>query len=131
MEEEFRSRLKHLGVSFEETTEFESRLGDVDAIYMTRVQDEYDTASESARVDASRYHLKYEHLKLLKESVCHHAPLPRRAEIEASIDSDPRAKYWRQERNGMLDTCSAYRPRFSGYPIDWFCRVSKCNEEAL
>jgi aspartate carbamoyltransferase catalytic subunit len=28
-------------------------------------------------------------------------PLPRRLELDPRIDSDPRAKYWRQERNGM------------------------------
>ena len=28
-------------------------------------------------------------------------PLPRRAEIDIEIDNDPRAMYWRQERNGM------------------------------
>jgi aspartate carbamoyltransferase catalytic subunit len=28
-------------------------------------------------------------------------PLPRRNELDPAIDSDPRAKYWRQERNGM------------------------------
>ena len=33
---------------------------------MTRVQDEYDTAGESKGVDTSKFHLKYEHLDLLK-----------------------------------------------------------------
>jgi aspartate carbamoyltransferase catalytic subunit len=28
-------------------------------------------------------------------------PLPRRKEIAAEVDSDPRAMYWRQVRNGM------------------------------
>ena len=28
-------------------------------------------------------------------------PLPRRHEIEVSVDDDPRAVFWRQERNGM------------------------------
>ncbi len=28
-------------------------------------------------------------------------PLPRRQEIAPEIDLDPRAKYWRQVRNGM------------------------------
>jgi aspartate carbamoyltransferase catalytic subunit len=28
-------------------------------------------------------------------------PLPRRYEIEVAVDRDPRAAYWRQERNGM------------------------------
>jgi aspartate carbamoyltransferase catalytic subunit len=28
-------------------------------------------------------------------------PLPRRYEIEVTVDKDPRAVYWHQERNGM------------------------------
>jgi aspartate carbamoyltransferase catalytic subunit len=28
-------------------------------------------------------------------------PFPRRDEIDVAIDPDPRAMYWRQERNGM------------------------------
>jgi len=28
-------------------------------------------------------------------------PLPRGPEIDPAVDSDPRAMYWRQERNGM------------------------------
>ena len=28
-------------------------------------------------------------------------PLPRRYEIEVEVDKDPRAAYWKQERNGM------------------------------
>ena len=28
-------------------------------------------------------------------------PLPRRKEISVEVDADPRAMYWRQERNGM------------------------------
>jgi aspartate carbamoyltransferase catalytic subunit len=28
-------------------------------------------------------------------------PLPRGPEIHPAVDDDPRAKYWRQERNGM------------------------------
>jgi aspartate carbamoyltransferase catalytic subunit len=28
-------------------------------------------------------------------------PLPRRYEIDVAVDKDPRAAYWRQERNGM------------------------------
>ncbi len=28
-------------------------------------------------------------------------PLPRGPEIDPAVDHDPRAMYWRQERNGM------------------------------
>jgi len=42
-----------------------------------------------------------DHLKVLKSTGVIMHPLPRREEVHPDVDSDPRAKYWRQERNGM------------------------------
>jgi len=99
--DDLRRYLRENGVKFYETTNFEEVMPIVDAIYMTRIQDEYDEKGESKSIDYSMYHLKFEHLKLLKPNAIIMHPLPRRAEIDVRIDSDPRAKYWRQERNGM------------------------------
>jgi aspartate carbamoyltransferase catalytic subunit len=68
---------------------------------MTRIQDEHDKSGESKGVDYSPFHFKSEHLKLIKKSCVIMHPLPRRHEIEVSVDADPRAVFWRQERNGM------------------------------
>ena len=38
---------------------------------------------------------------LLKSNCAIMHPFPRRGELDPKIDLDPRAKYWRQERNGM------------------------------
>ena len=88
-------------VSFSETTDFGKAMGEADAIYMTRIQDEYDTAGEKSEIDYDKYSLRYEHLKKIKPSCVIMHPLPRRTELDPAIDKDPRAKYWRQERNGM------------------------------
>lgn len=101
IDDKLRQILNQAGMEFVETTDFVEPLADIDAIYMTRVQDEYDVNGESLSVDYSKYNLKHEHLNLMKpEAVIMH-PLPRRTELDPRIDSDPRAKYWRQERNGM------------------------------
>jgi aspartate carbamoyltransferase catalytic subunit len=77
-------------------------LPQADAIYMTRVQDEHDKSKgESSQVDLSNFKLKAEDMKLVKEHGVILHPFPRRDEIDVVIDRDPRAKYWRQERNGM------------------------------
>jgi aspartate carbamoyltransferase catalytic subunit len=68
---------------------------------MTRIQDEWDTAEESRQLDTSPYHFKAEHLERLKPDAVIMHPLPRRNEIALEVDSDPRAVYWRQVRNGM------------------------------
>ena len=99
--DDIRTKLQKANVRFDETDQLQDALTIADAVYMTRVQDEYDTEGESKKVDYSRFHLKFEHLKLMKEKSVIMHPLPRRAELDVAIDADPRAKYWRQERNGM------------------------------
>ncbi len=101
IEDDLRTKLTNSGISFTETDHLEDALKTSDAVYMTRVQDEYDTAGESKGVDTSKFHLKYEHLDILSDSSIIMHPLPRRNELDPRIDNDPRAKYWRQERNGM------------------------------
>jgi len=93
--------LKRHEIVYRETDDLESALPDADAIYMTRIQDEHDTAGESAAVDYSPFYFKPEYLdKIGKNTILLH-PLPRRLEVHPDVDLDPRAVYWRQERNGM------------------------------
>lgn len=99
--DDLRQLLLSKGVAFEEVDDLKASLEDTDAIYMTRVQDEYDFNHESEAIDTSQFHLKESHLKLMKPTAIIMHPLPRRNELDPAIDKDPRAKYWRQERNGM------------------------------
>jgi aspartate carbamoyltransferase catalytic subunit len=93
--------LKRAKVRYELGEDFEQAIPLADAIYMTRIQDEWDTAGESGKIEISRYHFKKEHLRHLgSDSVIMH-PFPRRQEIAPEVDRDPRAVYWRQMRNGM------------------------------
>ena len=85
-----------------ETRDLRNVLTQADAIYMTRIQDEHDTfKGESSQTDNSRFKLLKEDMHLVKKNAAIMHPFPRRDEIDVEIDSDPRAKYWRQERNGM------------------------------
>ena len=85
-----------------ETDGIKKVLPEADAIYMTRIQDEHDEfAGESGKVDSSKFTLKMSDMKNLKAHAIIMHPFPRRDEIDIAIDSDPRAIYWRQERNGM------------------------------
>jgi len=93
--------LKKNKVAFKESSDLVKVLPSADAVYMTRIQDEYDINNESKNIDYSKYHLKKEHLKLMKKSAIIMHPLPRRQELDVEIDNDHRAMYWRQERNGM------------------------------
>ena len=91
------------GVPYELTDDFERMVPTADALYMTRVQDEWDASEggDSAKIDISKFSFTARHLDILKpDSVVMH-PLPRRSEISTDVDRDPRAVYWRQMRNGM------------------------------
>ena len=93
--------LDKAGMKYEVTEDFEKIVPEVDAIYMTRIQDEWDTAYESQSIEVSRYHFTAAHMERLKQTAVLMHPLPRRKEIDPAVDSDPRAVYWRQVRNGM------------------------------
>ena len=99
--EDLRTDLAAAGVAFEETDSFLPAIAEADAVYMTRIQDEYDVGPEDSAHDYSKYHLRASHLQSLREDCVIMHPLPRRDELDPEIDHDPRAKYWRQERNGM------------------------------
>lgn len=77
-------------------------LPEADAVYMTRIQDEWDESrGESARIDTSRFKIGLDQMRLMKPGAILMHPLPRRDEIAPEVDSDPRSMYWRQVRNGM------------------------------
>jgi aspartate carbamoyltransferase catalytic subunit len=101
IDNDIKSFLKKQKMPYTESSNLEKALKTADAIYMTRIQDEYDINNESESIDYSKFHLKKEHLKIMKKDAIIMHPLPRRQEIDIAIDEDPRAKYWRQERNGM------------------------------
>ena len=94
--------LKAKGVEFAVSDNLREAVTLSDAVYMTRIQDEWDQSKgESAKIDTSRFKFGAEELRLLpKDGVILH-PLPRRDEIATCCDNDPRAMYWRQMRNGM------------------------------
>jgi len=90
------------GIDFEVTQDLKAAVRESDAVYMTRIQDEWDSAKgASSKIDTSRFRFGAEELALLKPEGCILHPLPRRDEIATCCDNDPRAKYWRQMRNGM------------------------------
>ena len=92
--------LKAAGVEYEVTTDFKGKIPEADAIYMTRLQDEWGELS-GAPYRPEDYFFTGDDLKALKRDGIVMHPLPRRQEISTECDNDSRAVYWRQMRNGM------------------------------
>ncbi|MDD4623445.1 MAG: aspartate carbamoyltransferase [Kiritimatiellae bacterium] len=94
--------LKQKNTAFEITSDFHAVLPEADAVYMTRIQDEWDKdKGDSDRIDTQPFKFGLRELGLLPSRGIIMHPLPRRDEISTEVDSDPRAMYWRQMRNGM------------------------------
>ena len=105
--EDILEQLRKAGVEYEVTNDFKSTIPNADAIYMTRIQDEWDkTPGETNRLAADAYSFTGADLERLpRNSIIMH-PLPRRNEIDTACDCDSRAVYWRQMRNGMWIRCA-------------------------
>ena len=101
IEEAILRQLDEAGISYDVGEDLVGMLPELDAVYMTRIQDEWDREGESRAIDVSAYAITVDRLQKMKDSAVIMHPLPRRDEISPEVDSDPRAKYWRQVRNGM------------------------------
>jgi aspartate carbamoyltransferase catalytic subunit len=101
MQPDVKAYLDEHRIPYSETTSLESVLPSLDALYVTRMQTEWDTAGESNSVDLRRFSVGERELRELKRDAIIMHPLPRGPEIDPIVDQDPRAMYWRQERNGM------------------------------
>lgn len=101
MKDDIKGFLSRQNIPYHETDDFESIMPKVDAIYMTRIQNEYSEDPGSEAETYPDFHFKTEYLDKIHAHCAILHPLPRRYEIDVVVDSDPRAAYWRQERNGM------------------------------
>ena len=101
MSGDIKEDLREHRIPFDETDELASVIGELDAIYVTRLQTEHDVGDESRGFEHARFRIGPEQLPTLKSDAVIMHPLPRGPELDPSVDRDPRAMYWRQERNGM------------------------------
>ena len=88
-------------IPFEEVERLEDVIGELDILYMTRVQKErFFNEADYVRLKDS-YILDKNKLKAAKEDLSILHPLPRVNEISTEVDDDPRAHYFDQLKNGM------------------------------
>lgn len=92
--------LQKNNIEYIQTTSLEDALPNLDILYMTRVQRERFFNEEDYLRLKDKYILTPEKLIGAKEDLSILHPLPRVNEISPSIDSDPRACYFRQVLNG-------------------------------
>ena len=89
-------------IPYVETTSLDDVMGELDILYMIRVQRErFFNEADYLRLRDS-YILTPEKLKAAKEDMRVLHPLPRVNEISVAVDDDPRAAYFRQVKNGKF-----------------------------
>jgi aspartate carbamoyltransferase catalytic subunit len=93
--------------SFEDPIDGKPAIEAVDCLYMTRIQREHDTTEDKEgyrTIDLSKYCLSRALVARMKDYAPILHPFPRDSrigEIPTDIDTDPRAMYFHQVRNGM------------------------------
>ena len=88
-------------ISYIETDSLDKVIGDIDILYMTRVQRERFFNEEDYIRLKDSYILNREKMSLAKKDMMILHPLPRVNEIDLEVDSDPRAMYFKQAKFGM------------------------------
>jgi len=84
-----------------ETHDVADVIENADVLYVTRVQKERFSDLSQYEEVKNYYEITPELLKKAKEKMVVMHPLPRVGEIHFAVDSDPRAAYFRQVKNGM------------------------------
>ena len=94
--------LQKKNIPYEQTTDLEAAMPNLDILYMTRVQRERFFNEEDYLRLKDSYILTPDKLKNAKADLSILHPLPRVNEISVAIDNDPRACYFKQVLNGKF-----------------------------
>ena len=97
-----RGVLEANNVPYREVKKMQDVLPELDVLYMTRVQRERFFNEDDYIRLKDRYILDAEKMQLANENMIVLHPLPRVNEIAVEVDSDPRALYFEQAKNGMF-----------------------------
>ena len=93
--------LEAAGMEYKEVTDLEEVIGELDVLYMTRIQKERFASEEEYQSQSGNYILDTRKLSMGKPDLIVLHPLPRVDEIAIEVDDDPRAMYFKQAKYGM------------------------------
>jgi aspartate carbamoyltransferase catalytic subunit len=91
--------LEEHDVRYELESDLNRVIGEVDVIYQTRIHPE--RVHDRDRGNMHRFAIDSALVQRMKPDALILHPLPRTAELDKSVDDDPRALYFRQAKNGL------------------------------
>ena len=94
--------LEPMNIQYKEVETLEEVIGELDVLYMTRVQKERFFNEEDYIRLKDTYILDLKKLQAAKKDLSILHPLPRVNEIQTEVDEDPRACYFKQTKNGRF-----------------------------
>lgn len=101
MRDDLKAHLDDNHIPWVETENLDAVLPEVDVVYQTRIQKERFADLEAYQAVKGIYRIDKRSMDLMKKRSIVMHPLPRVDEIATEVDSDPRAAYFRQARNGL------------------------------
>ena len=101
LQEELLYDLESTNLELHESTSLVEMIGDLDVLYVTRLQKERFPDPMLYNTVKGTYQLRTELLKTAKNDLIILHPLPRVDEIPYAIDRLPQAKYFEQAKNGV------------------------------
>ncbi|KAI0504678.1 hypothetical protein KFK09_015630 [Dendrobium nobile] len=102
MKDDIKDYLTSKGVEWEESTDLLDVASKCDVIYQTRIQRErFGERIDLYEAARGKYIVDKEVLSVMPRHAVVMHPLPRLDEITLEVDSDPRAAYFRQVKNGL------------------------------
>lgn len=93
--------IKKAGAEYQEVTKLEDVIGELDLLYMTRVQRERFFNEEDYIRLKDSFILDKKKMSMAKDDMLVLHPLPRVNEISVEVDKDPRAVYFKQVQYGV------------------------------
>jgi aspartate carbamoyltransferase len=101
MPEEIKEEIRLKGVEQNEFEDLADVLPETDVLYMTRIQKERFTDKAVYESVKDIYEVTPKTLEIAKPTMSLMHPFPRVGEISNEVDSDPRAAYFREIKNGL------------------------------
>ncbi len=89
------------GCEYREESSLDAVIGELDVLYMTRIQRERFASEAEYLAQKDTYRLTPEKMQHAKADLAVLHPLPRVDEIEVAVDDDERALYFKQAQYGM------------------------------
>ena len=101
MGDDIRAELDSSGVRYRDESNLDAALAEADVVYQTRIQKERFDSPADYEAARGNYVINSSSVALMRSDAILLHPLPRVDEIATEVDSDPRAAYFRQARNGV------------------------------